>query len=184
MNILRSWWMTCFITVGTAVILFFMGQPLISTSGTMQLWVGELGTPEGSQHIADWYSASHFIHGLLFFGILYLFNRQVSLGTRFVIATLIEAGWEILENSPIIIDRYREATIAFGYSGDSVLNSTTDMLFMMAGFWFARLVPWWVTVLVIIGLELFVGFMIRDNLALNILMLVYPIDAVRVWQSS
>lgn len=93
MTVVRSWFIVTFITIGTAAVLFFMGQPLISASGAMQLWVGELGTAEGSQHVADWYSASHFIHGLLFFGILYLFRKRVSLGTRFVIATLIEAGW-------------------------------------------------------------------------------------------
>ena len=117
-----------------AVLLHAAGRIWVSASGQILLWVGVAGSPEDSQQLSDWYSASHFIHGVLFFGFLYLFRRHLSLGSRFLIAMLIESGWELLENSPLIIDRYRAATIAIGYTGDSVLNSISDILFMALGF--------------------------------------------------
>ena len=101
-----------------------------------------------------------------------------------LLSTIIEAGWEILENSSFIIDKYREGTIAIGYMGDSILNSVCDIGFMVAGFFFARFVPWWVSLLFILVLEIGVAYMIRDNLFLNVLMLVYPVDAVRAWQGG
>jgi Protein of unknown function (DUF2585) len=179
---------TCLGTVGvltgTIYILHAADRLWISASGQILWWVSDVQSAEASQQIADWYSASHFIHGILFFAILYFFRRYLSMGTRFLLAVGIEAGWEILENSPIIIDRYREATIAIGYTGDSILNSVADIVFMMLGFIFARYVPVWVAVAVVVFLELFVAYLIHDNLFLNILMLLYPIDAVRVWQGN
>ncbi len=168
----------------TAAILYFMGRVIISTSGSLLLWVGDTTSAEMSQQISDWYTASHFIHGILFFGLLYFFRKQLSIGTRLVIATIVESGWEILENSSIIIDRYREATIAIGYTGDSILNSVSDIIFMICGFFFTRYVPVWVAVLTVIILEVLVGYLIRDNLLLNIIMLIYPIDAIKVWQGG
>ena len=166
----------------TAGLLHTAGRVWVSTSGEIMLWVGELGNREDSQQLSDWYSLSHFIHGILFFGFLYLFRRQLSLGTRCIVAIVIECGWELLENSPFIIDRYRSATIATGYTGDSVLNSISDILFMVFGFVFARYVPVWVAVTTVIFLEVLAAYMVRDSLFLNVLMLVYPLDAVRVWQ--
>ncbi len=168
----------------TALLLHSLGRIWISQSGKILLWVGSVNTAEDSQQLSDWYSASHFIHGILFFAVLFLILRRTSIGFRFTFATILECGWEILENSPIIINRYREATIAIGYTGDSVLNSMSDITFMALGFLFARYLPWWVSVLIVVFLELFVGYMIHDNLFLNVLMLVHPVDAVKVWQAS
>ncbi len=165
-----------------AFLLHAAGRIWISASGQILLWVGGAGSPEDSQQLSDWYSASHFIHGILFFGFLYLFRRQLSIGSRFIIAIVIESGWELLENSPLIIDRYRAATIAIGYTGDSILNSLSDITFMALGFVFARYVPVWVAVGMVVFLELLAGYVIHDNLLLNIIMLVYPVDAIRVWQ--
>lgn len=172
------------IVAGAALILLSVGQPLICRCGTVKLWMGEVLSAENSQHLVDWYSPSHFIHGLLFYGLLWLVARRVPVAWRAVAAVLIESAWEILENSPIIIDRYRAATISLGYSGDSVINSLSDIGFMLLGFAFAARMPVAASILLAILLELVVGYVIRDNLTLNILMLVYPLDAVRAWQQG
>ena len=172
------------IIAGTALLLFLMGHVLICKCGYVKLWHGTSVSPETSQHISDWYSPSHFIHGILFYGLLVWLARSLSFGTRLNIALLIEASWEIVENSPFVINRYREATIALDYFGDSILNSTFDILFMLAGFLFAWRVPVWFSVLTIIFLELFVGYMIRDNLTLNVIMLLHPMDFIKTWQTG
>lgn len=160
------------------------GRPALSPSGRVMLWYGDPWGPEGSQQILDWYSPSHLIHGLLFFAVLWLVARRLPLGWRFLIAALVEAAWELLENSPLIIERYRTATVSRDYLGDSVLNSVVDVLCVMAGFALARVAPVWVSVLVVLGLEALTVALIRDGLALNVLMLLWPLDAVREWQGA
>ena len=164
------------------VILLSIGRPLICTCGTIALW-GPVG-PEQSQMLADWYSPSHIVHGFLFYGALHLAAPRWPVERRFLVALVVEAAWEVLENTPLIIDRYRETTIALGYSGDSILNSTSDILAMTLGFWAARRFPLWVSVTLVLLLELIPLLAIRDNLALNILMLVAPIEAVNTWQAG
>jgi len=162
------------------------GRPPICPCGRISLWVGSAQSPETSQQIADWYSFSHIIHGFLFYGAAYLALRARPAWRAWAlpIAVLIEGGWELLENSPLIIDRYREATIAIGYSGDSILNSLCDIGWMAFGFWVAGKLPAWATIALAIGFELMTLAIIRDNLTLNVLMLVWPIDAVRIWQAG
>jgi len=172
------------IIVAAALILLAMGQPPICRCGTVRLWQGEVMGPENSQQLTDWYSPSHLIHGLLFYGLLWLVARRWPVGLRALTALVIESGWEILENSPVIIDRYREATISLGYRGDSVLNSVSDIVFMLIGFVLAARLPVAVSIALAIVLELVVGYMIRDNLTLNIIMLIWPIDAIRTWQAG
>lgn len=162
------------------------GRPPICPCGRISLWQGSAQSPETSQQIADWYSFSHIIHGFLFYGAAHLVLRRRP-GWRawaLPIAVLIEGGWELLENSPLIIDRYREATIAIGYSGDSILNSLCDIGWMAFGFWAAGRLPAWATITLAIGFELMTLAIIRDNLTLNVLMLVWPIDAIRIWQAG
>lgn len=171
------------IALVVAAILFLMKRPPICTCGRVELWHGALDSGN-SQHIADWYSLSHIVHGFLFFGgTLWMMRRRV-LGMRLAVAVGIEAAWEILENSPVIIDRYRTETIALGYSGDTIVNSMSDIGMMTIGFLFAARVSWRVTVTVAIAMELLALAVIRDNLTLNILMLTWPIEAVREWQAA
>ncbi len=172
------------LVLAAAAILLAMGRPPICTCGRVTLWVSSSTSPETSQMLADWYSASHLVHGFLFFGLLWLVARRLPVATRLLIAIVIEASWEIAENSPWIIDRYRSATAAVGYSGDSVLNSVSDIVMMIAGFLLARRLPLWASIVVVILLELIPLIVIRDNLTLNIIMLLRPSDAIRTWQTG
>lgn len=166
------------------VILYFMGRIPICECGYVKLFEPGVNTPGNSQHLSDWYTPSHIIHGFLFFGLAWLLFRKQPIGMRLSFAVLIEAAWELLENSPLIIDRYRSATMALGYSGDSILNSAMDTVFMALGFFFAARMPVWVTVVVALVFELFTGWLIRDNLTLNVIMLLWPIDAIKEWQNA
>jgi hypothetical protein len=166
-----------------ALALLAMGRPPICTCGTIKIWGGALGS-DNSQHLADWYTLSHVIHGFIFYGLGWLLLKRQPLGERFVAAVAIESAWEIVENSRFIIDRYREATIALGYAGDSVLNSVSDIAWMMVGFLIANRLSMRTTILIAIALELIALWAVRDNLTLNVLMLLWPIDAIRHWQGG
>ena len=172
------------IVATTAAILLSLGREPICKCGYVKLWHGVVVSSENSQHLSDWYTPSHVIHGIAFYGLLWLVARRRPIGMRLVAATIIESSWEILENTPLIINRYREATIALDYYGDSVLNSIFDIGWMLLGFVLASRLPVWATIALVVIAEVGVGYAIRDNLALNILMLIYPLEAVRRWQSG
>ncbi|MDI7862413.1 DUF2585 domain-containing protein [Rhizobiaceae bacterium n13] len=172
------------VIVVQALVEHFMGRIWICECGYVKLWEGVVNGSGNSQHLADWYTPSHIIHGFIFYGLTHLFMRNRTLAARLFVALLLEAGWEIAENTPMVIDRYRAATIAFDYTGDSIINSVMDTVFMALGFLFAARMPVAVTMAVAIVFELFTGWMIRDNLTLNVLMLVWPLDAVKAWQGG
>ncbi|MBP9048969.1 MAG: DUF2585 domain-containing protein [Tabrizicola sp.] len=168
----------------TAAWLLWIGREPWCKCGYVKLWHGQIVSAENSQHISDWYSPSHIIHGFLFFGLLWLLARRLSFGWRLAIATLVECAWEIVENSDAVIERYRSVTISLDYYGDSVLNTVCDVLAMMLGFWLASKLPVWATVALIILFEGATMWIIRDGLALNVLMLLWPLDSVAQWQAG
>jgi hypothetical protein len=180
----RHWWAVAALVAVTCAVLLVMGRVPICTCGYVKPWHGVVLSAENSQHLADWYTFSHVIHGFAFYGLLWLVGGRLgwSVGLRLVLAVALEATWEIVENTPTIIDRYRAQTIALDYYGDSVVNSVADIAAMAVGF----LAAWRLPLLLIVGLtvvmEVGVGWWIRDNLLLNILQLVHPLDAVLEWQ--
>lgn len=186
----KAWLATLAIFAVAVAILFAMDRPPMCACGTIKLWHGVVQSSENSQHITDWYAPSHFTHGLLMAGAAFLLWRKWHLlGGRpapwaLPIAVVVEAAWEIAENSPMIINRYREVTISWGYSGDSIVNSAADIGWMTLGFLVALRLPWWGSVALGVALELLALAVIRDNLTLNVLMLLYPIDAVAAWQAG
>jgi hypothetical protein len=172
------------VIVAGAVALYAMGHPLICTCGAVGLWHGDTYSSENSQHLTDWYTPSHVIHGLIFYWFLWLVARRLDLGTRALLALVIEVGWEVIENTPWIINRYREVTISLDYFGDSVINSTVDALAMLVGFFLAWRLPVWASIAIVVALEAVVGYFARDNLTLNVIMLIWPLDAIRIWQGG
>lgn len=167
-----------------ALALYAMGQPPICTCGYIKLWEGIVSGSGNSQHLSDWYSFSHIIHGFLFYLLLWLVAPRMSVWTRLLFAMGIEISWELIENSPMIISRYRETALAQGYSGDSIINSLSDTTMMVVGFILAARVRVWLIVLTALVMEIVVGYLIHDNLTLNIIALIHPVPVISAWQTA
>jgi hypothetical protein len=167
-----------------AFVLWAMGRTPICACGTIKLWHGTVQSAENSQQILDWYSFTHVVHGFLLYLLTWLLMRARPVATRLMVAVLIECIWEIVENSDFVISRYRAGTISLEYFGDSIINSIADVASMMLGFALAGWLPVWCIVAIAIAFELLLLYAIRDNLALNILMILHPLQSVKDWQTA
>ncbi len=176
------------IPLAALVVLYFMGREVICTCGYIKFWHGLVISSENSQHLFDWYTFTHVIHGLGFFFLLFIiekvFGKKIPLTTKFLIALFLESSWEILENTDLVINRYRAATISLDYYGDSIVNSLGDIIAMATGFWIAAKKPIWLSVGLLVFIELALLYVIRDNLTINLIMLIYPIEALKQWQNA
>lgn len=170
------------ILAAVAAIQFAMGRVPICTCGYVSLWHGDVWSSGNSQHLTDWYTLSHLAHGFIFYAVLRWLRPGWSVAWRAVAALLLEGAWEVVENTPLIINRYREMTASLDYFGDSIVNSFGDGVAMLAGFFLAARLPVVASVLIVVGMEALAAWMIRDNLLLNALMLTWPLEAVREWQ--
>lgn len=172
-----------FLTIQGA-LLWHMGHPLVSVSGEVDLWHGIVKSAENSQQVSDWYTFSHIIHGFIFYCVLRFLFPKLNPGVRLLMALGIEVAWEVIENTPWLVEHYRKQALAMGYSGDSILNSVSDTIAMIIGFVIAWRMPILITIAVALFLEGTVAYSIHDNLTLNILNFIHQFDFIREWQSG
>ena len=176
------WLAIAFVLVLTIFGLWYQGRLWICSCGYVNLWAGNTKSSDNSQHLFDPYSFTHVLHGLLFYGALAWIAPRLPLAWRLAVAVAVEAAWEVVENSAFVIQRYREATLALGYEGDTIVNSLGDILCMAAGFWLARVLGFRRSTVLFVVTEVVLTLRIRDSLLLNILMLLFPINAIKTWQ--
>lgn len=166
----------------TAILLRLEGRLWICACGRLLIWVGQVCSSDNSQHILDPYSFTHVLHGFLFFWLITWLVPRLKAGPQLSLAVAVEALWEVFENTNFIIERYRTATAALGYNGDTVVNSLGDILCCVLGFLIARRLGFRRSLIAFVALEFVLILWIRDSLLLEILMLVAPVDVIRNWQ--
>lgn len=182
-------WRTCLLIgvallVIQATVLYLFGQPVICTCDYIKLWEGVITSAGMSQHLSDWYSFSHIIHGFLFYLFIWAIFPRLSVWQRMLIAMSLEIGWEVAENTPMVIEAYRQQALARGYVGDSIINSLMDTGMMMLGFVLAWRLPMWIIVTLAIAMEIGVAYFIHDNLTLNIIGFIHHFPAIDAWQEQ
>ena len=170
--------------VAQAIALYAMGRFAICACGYVKLWEGNAFGPGNSQHLSDWYTPSHIVHGFIFYLFAWAIFRRASIAARFAFAVFIEAAWEVAENTPYVINYYRNNTVSLGYVGDSIINSVMDVVWMSLGFLIAWRVPLLVSIALILALEGIAAYVIRDNLTLNVLMFIHPFESIKAWQTA
>ncbi len=171
-----------FLLAAVILTLQLMGRPWLHQSGILKFWQSDIYSPQVSQHLTDWYTLTHFLHGVLLYGLLCLIFPGMPVGIRLVFAIALEGIWEIVENTDYAIRYYRNNTMAIQFYGDTILNSFLDQLAMIMGFITARKIPVLITVVIFIATELTLLYFTRDSFLLNILMLLYPVEAIKNWQ--
>ena len=172
------------VIAGAAVLERQMGRPVSYTKGPVRFWIADVLSDQNSQQVADPYSFTHVTHGALFYGMTVLALGPARPALRAAVAVALESAWEALENTNMVIDRYRAVTVSLGYYGDSVVNSIADVAACLIGFLLAWRLPTRVTIAWVVVVELVLAVWIRDNLTLNIVMLVYPLQVIRQWQAG
>lgn len=182
----RNAWLPASVAVAAAAafVLRAQGRLWFCDCGRVRAWVGDAWSAETSQQLFDPYSFTHVLHGLAFCGLLALLLPRVGWRWRFALAVAAEALWEVIENTNFVIQRYREATAALGYTGDTVVNSLGDITACAVGFLVARRLGWLRSVLLFAATELLLLFWIRDSLIVNIILLLYPSEKLRAWQQA
>ena len=165
-----------------ALALWAEGRLWICACGRFAFWVGDTCSSQNSQQLFDPYSFTHILHGFLLFWLVALVFKNLTPAWQLAVAAILEALWEILENTNFVIDRYREQTAALGYTGDTVVNSIGDLFCAIAGLLIARRIGWWRSLIAFLLLEVILFFWIRDSLLLQIVMLIYPVNALKLWQ--
>ena len=178
----QPWAVMAGILAGVAAIQFAIGRLPICECGYVKFWHGDVWSSGNSQHLTDWYTLSHLAHGFIFYAVMWWLRPGWSVAWRAVAALLVEGAWEVVENTSLVIDRYREVTASLDYYGDSIVNSFGDGVAMLAGFFLAARLPVAASVVIVVAMEGLAAWMIRDNLMLNVLMLLWPVEAVREWQ--
>jgi Protein of unknown function (DUF2585) len=176
------WLAIAVVVVVSAALLRLEGRLWICSCGQVWLWAGDTKSADNSQHIFDPYSFTHVLHGFVFYALLAVAAPRLPVLWRLALSLTIEAAWEVIENSPVIIERYRQATLALGYQGDTIVNSLADILCCGIGFALARRLGFRRSLAVFILTEVVLSLWIRDSLILNIVMLIYPIEAIKAWQ--
>lgn len=179
---LWPWLAIALVLLVTVFLLRSQGRLWICSCGQVYLWAGNVWSSDNSQHLLDPYSFTHLLHGFVFFWLLALILPRLAPVWRLWLAILIESLWEVVENSEFIIQRYREATASLGYEGDTIVNSLSDILICGVGFWLAFRLGFRRSLALFVVTEIVLLFWIRDSLILNVIMLIYPIEAIRAWQ--
>jgi hypothetical protein len=172
------------IVVAQVLILYLLGRHPICTCGYVKFWEGNAFGPGNSQHLSDWYTPSHIVHGFIFYFFSWAVFRRASVAWRFAFAVFLEAAWEVVENTPYVINYYRDNTVSLGYVGDSIINSVMDVIWMSLGFLVATRAPVLVTIALALAMEAAAAYVIRDNLTLNILMFIHPFESIKAWQAA